>query len=106
MMGNNRHQRRRVDPLGYVDELGVKPPWRPPQQAQPPGQCSTTAAGSLIITRLWSSCHGLACSRCSLPSVDGRFEKVREAFSGRYRRSTSSINSSLLIRSGSWLLIP
>src|SRR4051794_31090000 len=51
------------------------------------------------MTRLWPSWPGLAppgldFSRCSLRSVDGGLEEVREVFSGRCRRSTSSISSS------------
>src|SRR3954467_6384866 len=45
-------------------------------------------------------------SHCSLRSVEGGLEEVREVFSGRCRRSTSSINSSLLRRSSSPRPIP
>src|SRR4051794_26536706 len=44
---------------------------------------------------------GRACSRRSLRSVEGGLEEVREVFSGRCSRSTSSISSSLLKRSRS-----
>src|SRR4028119_1566485 len=58
------------------------------------------------MIRLWPSCPGLAppgldLSRCSLRSVEGGLEDVREVFSGRCSRSTSSISSSLLRRSRS-----
>src|SRR5215213_5188702 len=61
--------------------------------------------------RLCPSWPGLAppgfdFSRCSLRSVEGGFEDVREVFSGRCRRSTKSISSSLLRRSRSRRPIP
>src|SRR3954462_3042530 len=81
------------------------------QHGQRSGRCSTTSSGVSLITRLWPSCPGLAPlgferSRCSLRSVDGGLEEVREVFSGRCRRSTSSISSSLLRRSSSPRPIP
>src|SRR5215216_2696872 len=59
-----------------------------------------------LRVRLCPSWPGLAppgfdFSRCSLRSVEGGFEDVREVFSGRCSRSTSSISSSLLRRSRS-----
>ena len=59
-----------------------------------------------LMARLCPSCPGLAPpglerSRCSLRSVEGGFEDVREVFGGRCSRSTNSINSSLLKRSRS-----
>src|SRR5215207_1081076 len=82
-----------------------------PQPEHWPGRCSTTASGVSHITRLWPSCPGLAPpgferSRCSLRSVEGGLEEVREVFSGRCRRSTSSTSSSLLRRSSSPRPIP
>src|ERR671913_301710 len=77
-----------------------------PQQEHCSGRCSTTASGVSLATRLWPSWPGLAppgldVSRCSLRSVEGGLEEVREVFSGRCSRSTSSISSSLLRRSRS-----
>src|SRR5215207_11473503 len=68
------------------------------------------SARSLRV-RLCPSWPGLAppgfdFSRCSLRSVEGGFEDVREVFSGRCRRSTKSISSSLLRRSSSLRPIP
>src|SRR5215212_9656280 len=81
------------------------------QHGQRSGRCSTTSSRVSLITRLWPSCPGLAPpgferSRCSFRSVEGGLEEVREVFSGRCRRSTSSINSSLLRRSSSPRPIP
>src|SRR3954462_4413835 len=81
------------------------------QHGQRSGRCSTTSSGVSLITRLWPSCPGLAppgleFSRWSLRSVEGGLEEVREVFSGRCRRSTSSIRSSLLRRSSSPRPIP
>src|SRR3982750_2349588 len=64
-----------------------------------------------LRVRLCPSWPGLAppgfdFSRCSLRSVEGGFEDVREVFSGRCRRSTKSISSSLLRRSSSLRPIP
>src|SRR5215217_4288092 len=77
-----------------------------PQSGQHAGRCSMTRSGSWARVRLWPSCPGLAppgraCSRRSLRSVEGGLEEVREVFSGRCSRSTSSIRSSLLKRSRS-----
>src|SRR5918997_411280 len=77
-----------------------------PQQEHGSGRCSTTSSGVSLATRLWPSCPGLAppgldFSRCSLRSVEGGLEDVREVFCGRCSRSTSSISSSLLRRSRS-----
>src|SRR5215210_6872962 len=82
-----------------------------PQPEHWSGRCSTTSSGVSLITRLWPSCPGLAPpgferSRCSFRSVEGGLEEVREVFSGRCRRSTSSISSSLLRRSSSTRPMP
>src|SRR4051812_30640553 len=60
-------------------------------------------SGSPAKTRLWPSCPGLAppgfdCSRCSLRSVEGGLDDVRDVLPGRCSFSTSSISSSLLRR--------
>src|SRR4051812_21044514 len=69
------------------------------------------SSGSSLLIRLWPSWPGLAppglaCSRRSLRSVAGGLEEVREVFSGRCSRSTSSISSSRLRRSRSLRPIP
>src|SRR5215212_9239044 len=76
------------------------------QQEHRPGRCSTTSSGVALRIRLWPSWPGLAppgldFSRCSLRSVEGGLDEVRDVFSGRCSRSTSSISSSLLRRSRS-----
>src|SRR4051794_14780508 len=68
-------------------------------------------SGAPAKTRLWPSCPGLAppgfdCSHCSLRSVEGGFDDVRDVLPGRCSFSTSSISSSLLRRSRSERLIP
>src|SRR3954466_15158820 len=77
-----------------------------PRWGQHGGRCSMTRSGSWARVRLWPSCPGLAppgraCSRRCLRSVEGGLEEVREVFSGRCSRSTSSISSSWLKRSRS-----
>jgi hypothetical protein len=49
----------------------------------------------------WRSIAGRDASRRSLRSVNGGLDDVRDVFAGRYRRSTSSINSSRPRRSRS-----
>ena len=69
------------------------------------------SSGSSASRRLWGSWPGFAppgreFSRVSFLSVDGGFDDVRESFSGRWSRSTSSINCSLLSRCKSPRSIP
>src|SRR5665811_2107860 len=84
-----------------INSLSTSDEKEPPHRSQALGMWSRNSSGLSASRRLCGSCPGFAppgreFSRFSFLSVEGGLDDVREFLSGRWSRSTNSINCSLL----------
>ena len=112
MLRDERFHLREINLLVHTDGLGwqIRHPHRCAAEA-PAGTGLNHLIGRVaddpaVALRPALGAAGFERSRCSLRSVEGGFDEVREVFSGRCNRSTSSISSSLLRRSRSLRPMP